>query len=446
MDLFAITDVETTGGTPTNSRITDISIFLSNGKEVVDEFSSLVNPGQFIPPFIAGLTGIDNDMVANAPAFDEIARQVLDITDRAVFVAHNVNFDYGMIKREFLRCQIPFEREKLCTIRLARSWFPGHKSYGLGRICGDLGIPIRERHRAKGDAEATTELFHRIYALSGGTLSVSDQKWIKNLPGGLDKSLVLNLPRSPGIIYLFDEGEQALFLAASANMFKKATGLVESKSKKSQELISKTRDIDFDTTGSELIASLKLGRAIKKHQPVYNKLPKEKARFFVRKDKDCFGYCQLFLTKSEIPSMSVSFKSKKEAAEFLRQLRGQYFLCAKMCGLDQSACGTNPAGQCPGACQGKEKAERYNMRADKAFDRLQFGDLIILDKIDENEQAFVAIQDNTYLGYGVYSGISSTENVKQHLVADEPTHEKTALIRDFIKKRKGKTMKVNFRW
>ncbi len=445
---YAIIDVETTGGTPYNSRITDISIFLTDGTRVIDEFSSLVNPEMQIPSFITELTGIDNDMVAGAPTFDEIARNILDITENATFVAHNVNFDYGMIKGEFQRYQYNFEREKLCTVRLARSWIPGHSSYGLGRICQDLGIPINGRHRARGDAEATVELFHRIYQISDGALTISDQKWISQLPEGLDKSEVIKIPESPGIFYLYDENGETIYLAHADNMFKKVVSHIKSKAKKSQEIISLTRDIDFEEIGSSLLSSLKVSKEVERLKPRFTKMSSKKAQYVLDQSTDLFGYSQLSLVKTNVPTMSQSFKNKKEGERYLWRLRDQYMLCARMCGLNQEACSSGPIQQCPGACQGHELPASYNDRVSRSLALSDLGDMIVIDPIDENEQAFVIIENNQYLGYGIYSvyedGLNRMEDLKQYLVPDDSTFEKVALIRDFIKKRRGKTVKVQF--
>ena len=128
----------------------------------MDEFTSLVNPEQSIPPFITNLTGITDAMVKNAPKFYEIAKKVQELTKNTIFVAHNVNFDYNIIHEEFKNLGFEFKREKLCTVRLSRKIIPGLSSYSLGTICTSENIPISGRHRAKGDAEATTELFRRL--------------------------------------------------------------------------------------------------------------------------------------------------------------------------------------------------------------------------------------------------------------------------------------------
>jgi DNA polymerase-3 subunit epsilon len=154
--IYTIIDVETTGQ---GNRMTEISIFKYDGTTVIDEFTSLVNPESYIPQHITALTGISNETVANAPVFEDVANEVLSITEDAIFVAHNVNFDYNVISGEFKRIGLEFTRKKLCTVRLSRRLLPGHRSYSLGKLCKGLNINLVDRHRARGDAEATTILF-----------------------------------------------------------------------------------------------------------------------------------------------------------------------------------------------------------------------------------------------------------------------------------------------
>ena len=148
--MFAILDIETTGGSPKSEKITEIAIYFHDGKTIVDEWSTLLNPEKSIPYFITGLTGITNEMVANAPRFFEVAKEIVERTENYTIVGHNVAFDYSFIKREFKQLGFDYNRKTLCTVKLSRKFIPGHKSYSLGKICKDLGIVINDRHRAAG--------------------------------------------------------------------------------------------------------------------------------------------------------------------------------------------------------------------------------------------------------------------------------------------------------
>lgn len=157
--MFSIIDIETTGHSYKNGKITEIALYQHNGQELTNSFSTLINPEMDIPYFITELTGIDNDMVKDAPKFYEVAKTIVEMTEGRTFVAHNVSFDYKFIKEEFNRLGFNYDRKTMCTVKLSRKLLPGHKSYSLGKLCSDIGIEINDRHRASGDALATVKLF-----------------------------------------------------------------------------------------------------------------------------------------------------------------------------------------------------------------------------------------------------------------------------------------------
>ncbi len=160
--MYSIIDIETTGGSPASEKITEIAVFVHDGVKVVREFNSLVNPEKRIPPFITGITGITDEMVATAPKFYEIAKNIVELTENTFFVAHNAGFDYGFVCEEFRQLGYAYQREKLCTVKLARKLIPGLGSYSLGKLCAELNIPVNGRHRARGDALATLKLFEML--------------------------------------------------------------------------------------------------------------------------------------------------------------------------------------------------------------------------------------------------------------------------------------------
>ncbi|HOI87387.1 MAG TPA: 3'-5' exonuclease, partial [Lentimicrobium sp.] len=160
--MYAIIDVETTGGNFASERLTEIAIYLHDGEKIVDEFSTLINPEQSIPFMITRLTGITNEMVAGAPRFYEVAKKIVEMTEGATFVGHNASFDYNFIRHEFKRLGYNFRRQTLCTVRMSRKLLPGLPSYSLGNLCEMLGIRIENRHRAAGDALATVKLLELL--------------------------------------------------------------------------------------------------------------------------------------------------------------------------------------------------------------------------------------------------------------------------------------------
>lgn len=160
--MYAVIDIETTGTNNQTGKIIEIAIILFNGQFISDSFVSLVNPECYIPKFITKITGISNEMVAKAPKFYEIAKQIVQLTSNKIFIAHNASFDYNFIRKEFKDLGYDYIRKTLCTVELSRKLLPGHASYSLGKLCNDLNIEINGRHRAEGDALATVELFKKL--------------------------------------------------------------------------------------------------------------------------------------------------------------------------------------------------------------------------------------------------------------------------------------------
>ena len=211
--MYAIVDIETTGGNFKNGRITEIAIYRHDGEKIVDEFVSLVNPECYIPEYITQLTGISNQMVQKAPSFPQIARRVLDMTADAVFVAHNATFDYNFIRAEFSSLGFDFVRPNLCTVKMSRKLLPGHASYSLGNLTQALGITIQGRHRAGGDAYATVQLFNILLRKNGGLFLKDDpyqEFCFDSLHSALSPDQLKSLPTLSGIFYLYNENGDVL--------------------------------------------------------------------------------------------------------------------------------------------------------------------------------------------------------------------------------------------
>ena len=188
--LYAIVDLETTGTSARNGRITEVGIVLFDGEKIINQFSSLVNPERSIPWEITRITGISNEMVQSAPKFYEVAKKIVELTQDAIFVAHNVGFDYGFLRKEFGALGFTFSRKQLCTVRLMRKVFPGFRSYSLGNLIKRFDIEVKNRHRALDDALATTELLRRVLRKNEGeeelNLLVNEGLKSSNLPKQID--------------------------------------------------------------------------------------------------------------------------------------------------------------------------------------------------------------------------------------------------------------------
>jgi DNA polymerase-3 subunit epsilon len=416
---YTIIDVETTGQ---GNRMTEISIFKYDGQTVIDEFTSLINPESYIPTHITALTGIDNDLVANAPRFEEVANDILNITEDAIFVAHNVNFDYNVISGEFKRIGIEFTRKKLCTVRLSRRLLPGHRSYSLGKLCKALDINLVDRHRARGDAEATVIVFELLLQQPNAA-DVFKEFLNKNsrestLPPNLPKAKFEALPSAAGIYYFKDKKGKVIYVGKAKDIKKRVLSHFYSKTKKSLNMVRETRDIDFEISGGELIALLMEDAAIKHHFPLYNKVAKRTIQSFsIFSYEDRKGILHLASNKGRlVPNPIITFYNVRDVRSFLEKLCAKYNLCPKYCHLQEavSECSHYSIKNCKGICRNEETVEAYNNRVLEAIYDIsdQKDDIIVKEKgRHTNEEAFVMIKDGEYLGYGFIEKTDSINHI-----------------------------------
>jgi len=269
--MFAVLDIETTGGKYNEEGITEIAIHKFDGEAVVDQFISLINPERVIQPYVANLTGITDAMVRTAPKFHEVAKRVVEITENSVLVAHNAQFDYRILRTEFRRLGYDFERNTLCTIDLAKNLLPEADSYNLGKLSKSLGLPVSNRHRANGDALATLELF-RILLNKDSDKSVLQDVMRDGLNGILGQrhvDMLSDIPSDIGVYYFHNKLGQIIFVDASKNMLKRINTHFTGDSELSLTLRKETREVRYERTGSYLIARLKAMEEEDRIAPVY---------------------------------------------------------------------------------------------------------------------------------------------------------------------------------
>ena len=378
---LAIVDLETTGTSPVYGRIIEIGILRVEQGVVVRTFESLVNPGCFIHPTIEHLTGISNEDVVLAPPFDEISSEVAAMLDGAVFVAHNARFDYGFLKNEFRRLGISWNAKCLCTMKLSRKLFPEQTHHDLGSIIQRVGISCDHRHRAMGDARAVYDF---LVALAGGErrehLTQAMNAILKNnrLPTGLDKSIVDDLPESPGVYLFFGRERELLYVGKSKNIKGRVLGHFsgDDRSAKEMEMCHQVHAVEARATAGTLGASLLESRLIKELRPIYNRVSRERRNLIVaRRHVTRDGYLRIALeeidrieAKSHASVMGI-FKSMKQAKEFLTEKAKSHRLCYRLLGLEhgKSYCFGYHVKQCTGACMGDEPSVSYNGRVEEAF-------------------------------------------------------------------------------
>ncbi len=412
--MYAIVDIETTGNYTQKSKITEIAIYIYDGKNIIDSFHSLINPESNIPPYIASLTGISNQMVENAPKFYELAKDIYQMLEGNIFVAHNVNFDYNFIRQEYKSLGNDFHAKKLCTVRLARKILPGLSSYGLGNLAKQLNIKINSRHRAFGDAEATVKIFDIL--LKSDTAGYIEQALKKNsfeatLPPNLPKEQFENLPAQPGVYYFFDIKGKVIYIGKAKNIKKRVKGHFSAGSEtiRKQNMFREIYGISFELCGNELISLLYETHEIQRLWPVYNQAQKRISwNYGIYLYEDRQGYKRFSISRTNKYGQPVSlFKSLNDARSFLKLKIEEFELCAKLAGLQKSpgACFDYRIQQCYGACLGEEKPSKYNKRVNKAIqsftqDHLTGG--IIGKGRNMNESSIVWIENGKYLGFGFY--------------------------------------------
>ena len=266
IEMYAIVDVETTGGKFNEEGITEIAIFRYDGERIVDQFSSLINPQREIQPFVERLTGINSKMLVNAPKFFEVAKRIVEITEGAVMVAHNAEFDYRMIRTEFKRLGFEFERQSLCTVDLAQKLIPDLPSYKLGKLVRSLGIPISDAHRAHGDAQATVELFKVLLEKDSRKEIISTH--VKTLSKKQVPSKYLNiiedLPSETGVYYIHNEAGKIIYIGKSKNIKKRVLSHLTSKTRKAEKIQKGIHHVTYELCGNECLALLKEQHEIKK--------------------------------------------------------------------------------------------------------------------------------------------------------------------------------------
>ena len=428
--MYSVVDIETTGNGYKGQKITEISIFIFDGEKIIDEFTSLVNPEQKIPYFITNLTGITEAMVRTAPKFYEIAKKVAEITKDTVFVAHNVNFDYNIIRDEFKSLGFDFKRKKLCTVRLSRKIIPGLASYSLGNICSAEGIEIAARHRAKGDAEATVELFRRLIK--------RDQKFTINsflnaksreatLPPLLDKQVVDNLPERHGVYYFKNAQKEVIYVGKANNIKQRVISHFYDKKKKERTMCLETADISYTETGSELIALLHESSEIKHLYPKFNRAQRkagEAVGLFSYEDQK--GILHLAFNRLKLtPNPIMKFYSMAACRSALEKICERFELCPKYCHLQTNvnACFHYQLQQCRGVCSEKEAIESYNKRVNKAIQSLglQTENLVIKENgRSDKEIGFVLILNGIYQGFGYIDKNLELSNTEDYLIHVKP--------------------------
>ena len=451
--MYSIVDIETTGGSASKNRITEIAIYVHDGKKIVSDFHSLINPNCNVPSYITRLTGIDNKMLADAPQFHEIVDKIEEFTRNSVFVAHNVNFDYSFLREEYKRCGLKFQRKKLCTVRLSRKIFPGKPSYSLGRLCSQLEIPVKNRHRAAGDAEATCILFSKLLKNDKDDFikkSLNQKSLEALMPPNLSKEQFLGLPEKMGIYYFLDRNKKIIYIGKANNIKKRAhthfSGNTNTKSK--FYFIENIHYIEYKVCGNELVALLEEATEIKKHWPRYNRsLKKFTLNYALYNYEDRNNYIRFSMGrcgKNDHPL--ITFRSGHELRTYVEKLCMDFKLCPKLCGLQtpgNRSCFSHPENFCEGACTGQENYADYNEKCKKALDEIKGLNKTFLIKGESgsnNKMSVVLMEKGRYKGYGdapINLDFSNLENCKMYIQTGYDDQDMQNLVHSFLRNSKN---------
>ena len=447
--MYAILDIETTGGQFNEEGITEIAIYKYDGHQIVDQFISLVNPEIPIQPFVVKLTGINNAMLTAAPKFFEVAKRIIEMTNDCVLVAHNADFDYRILRTEFRRLGYDFNQRTLCTVELSKKLLPEQPSHSLGKLVRALGIPMADRHRASGDALATVKLFKMLLDKDIEKAIVKDLIKSEIQKGITPKlrDIIESLPSRNGTYYIHNESGKIIFIGKSKNIKKRVnqhfTGITTSAKKIQKEVFTVT----YEETGSELISSLKEIEEIKINKPVYNRMSrKSNFSWAIYSEKDTNGYLNLKLQKADGRKKEIiAYPNALEGKNALYRISTEFNLCQKFTGLYQTKnhCFQHTINECDGACIGKISSSEYNLRIQAFIDKYGFDNtnMIIIDKGRKiSEKSAVLVQNGVLKGYAFFDlnyQITNAEILKNIITPMESNRDSRNIIQNYIRKNKG---------
>jgi DNA polymerase-3 subunit epsilon len=440
--MYAIVDIETTGSYAAANGITEISIHVFDGNSVIEKFETLINPGQPIPYYIQSMTGITDKMVADAPAFEEVAKKIYSLLNDKIFIAHNVSFDYSFVKAHLKESGFDLNSKKLCTVRLSRKIFPGFPSYSLGKLCHSLGITINDRHRAGGDTAATVKVFQLL--LLNDKEQHIQKSLLRNskesvLPPNVPKEQFNQLPYTPGVYYFHNEKGKVVYVGKANNIRYRVNSHFSnnSESRQKQNFMQHVHTISYQPCGTELMACILESTEIKKRWPIFNTSQKrweDVYGIFMYEDQN--GYQRLAIDKNRKRLNPVyTFHYLVDGHAIIRKLIREFNLCPKLCFLqkDPGKCEGINEGYCYGTCEQLEAAEIYNGRVKKAAESLRAQpSFAIIDKgLSGEEQSCILVWEGSFYGMGYIPHdvqITNPEILKDFLTV----YKENSVIRNLV--------------
>ena len=450
--MYAILDIETTGGQFNEEGITEIAIYKYDGHEIVDQFISLINPEIPIQPFVVKLTGINNAMLRSAPKFFEVAKRIIEITQDCIIVAHNSSFDFRILRTEFRRLGYNFEAKTLCTVELAKVLIPDQPSYSLGKLVRTLGIPMADRHRASGDALATVKLFKMLLDKDLEKVILKEHIKTEVIKGIAPKLLdiIESLPSKTGTYYIHNEKGDLIYIGKSRNIKKRINQHFTGTTVKCKKIQTEVFTVTYNETGSELIALLKESEEIKINKPILNRAQRKSIfQWALYQEFDNNGYLNLKLQKADGRKKEItSFSTLQEGKNALFRISADYHLCQKLTGLyeTKAECFQYKIKECDGACTGKISAVVYNSRVQEFINKHSFENqnMVLIDRGRTiNDRSAILIENGIYKGYAFYDlnyQINNIEILKKIIIPMQNNRDTRNIIQSHI--RKSKTLKI----
>lgn len=399
-------DIETTGGSYKNSRVLEVAAIRFEDGQMVKEFSTLINPETYIPASITSLTGISESDVVDAPIFSDIADELAEIVHGAVFIAHNVRFDYSFLKQEFAMVGIDFSPKLLCTVRLSRALYRLEKGHSLAKLIERHNIPVFDRHRALEDARAIlyfTQLAFDEHGYELFNAAVAYQIKTQSLPPHLDASQINSIENTPGVYIFRDEHKQPIYIGKSITLKKRVMSHFQSMLNKELKISQQVHYVDTITTGSELAALILESKLIKELKPIYNRMLRRVSHYamLVRAETDD-GYSSLAIksgnidNETDLSSIYGMYGTRTKAKTTVEEITRTFQLCPKLMGIEKTktACFSYSLGRCKGACIGEESPELYNRRFEIALEHTKianwpFEGAVTLPVNNEGEQVII---------------------------------------------------------
>ena len=391
-------------------------------------------------------------MLRNAPKFYEVAKRIVEITEDSILVAHNAQFDYRILKTEFKRLGFKFERETLCTVELSKDLIPDQKSYSLGKLARALGIPVSDRHRAAGDAQATVKLFQMLMDKDSGKQIIQESIRLEPKyqlePRHID--IIEKLPSITGVYYIHKANGEIIYIGKSKNIKKRINQHFTSPSPKAKKIQLQVATVTYEATGSELVALLKESEEIKRNKPIFNRaLRRTVFTHALYSFNDDNGYINLKIDKADGRKNPITtFSNRQSAKSFLFKTVEEYNLCQKLTGLydTKSNCFNYSIKTCEGACIQEESSEIYNRRVSNLIEKNSYNNknMVIIDRgRDIDERSAILIENGIFKGLGFFSlnyQITNIEVLKSFITPMDNNRDTQHIIQNYI--RRNKRLKI----